>query len=75
MVSLIYQNMRETWEKKVMKFEREISIGLDARRKKRQGGGAKMAPHGIRVNSCILFLYLLFIYLFICFSCYYINEW
>ena len=29
------------------------------------GGGAKMAPHGIRVNSCIyFFIYYLFIYLF-----------
>ena len=27
-----------------MKFEREIPIGLDARRKKRQGGGAEKAP-------------------------------
>ena len=36
--------MRETWEKKVMKFEREIPIGLDARRKKQQGGGAEKAP-------------------------------
>ena len=25
---IIYQNMRETWAKKVMKFEREIPIGL-----------------------------------------------
>ena len=35
-----------------MKFEREIPIGLDARRKKRQGG-AKMAPppNGIRVKD------------------------
>ena len=35
-----------------MKFEREIPIGLDARRKKRQGGGQN-APHpnGIRVNQ------------------------
>ena len=41
---IIYQNMRETWEKKVMKFEREIPIGLDARRKKWQGGGAIKAP-------------------------------
>ena len=45
--------MRETWEKKVMKFEREIPIGLDARRKKRQGGGAEKAPppNGIRVKT------------------------
>ena len=45
--------MREIWEKKVMKFEREIPIGLDARRKKTTGGGAKMAPpppNGIRVK-------------------------
>ena len=38
--------------KKVMKFEREIPIGLDARRKKTTGG-AKMAPpppNGIRVK-------------------------
>ena len=52
-VWIIYQNMRETWEKKVMKFECEIPIGLDARRKKWQGGGgAKMAPpNGIRVKA------------------------
>ena len=49
---IIYQNMRETWEKKVMKFEREIPIGLDARRKKPQGGGwISPPPNGIRVNS------------------------
>ena len=48
---IIYQNMRETWEKKVMKFEREIPIGLDARRKKQQGGAEKAPPpNGIRVN-------------------------
>ena len=49
---IIYQNMRETWEKKVMKFEHEIPIGLDARRKKRQGGGWKSPPppNGIRVK-------------------------
>ena len=41
---IIYQNMRETWEKKVMKFEREIPIGLDARRKKWQGGAIKAPP-------------------------------
>ena len=42
---IIYQNMRETWEKKVMKFEHEIPIGLDARRKKTTGGGgAEKAP-------------------------------
>ena len=35
---IIYQNMRETWEKKVMKFEHEIPIGLDAWQKNRQGG-------------------------------------
>ena len=44
--------MRETWEKKVMKFEREIPIGLDARRKKRQGGGGQNGPpSGIRVKG------------------------
>ena len=52
---IIYQNMRETWEKKVMKFEREIPIGLDvdARRKKPQGGGLNQPPppNGIRVKS------------------------
>ena len=36
--------MRETWEKKVMKFEREIPIGLDARRKKPQGGAESAPP-------------------------------
>ena len=36
--------MRESWEKKVMKFEREIPIGLDARRKKWQGGAIKAPP-------------------------------
>ena len=41
---IIYQNMRETWEKKVMKFEREIPIGLDAQQKKRQGGGGLKKP-------------------------------
>ena len=41
---IIYQNMQETWEKKVMKFEREIPIGLDARRKKWQGGAEKAPP-------------------------------
>ena len=50
---IIYQNMRETWEKKVMKFEREIPIGLDARRKKWQGGAIKAPPppNGIRVKG------------------------
>ena len=51
---IIYQNMRETWEKKVMKFEREIPIGLDARRKKWQGGAIKAPPpppNGIRVKD------------------------
>ena len=48
---IIYQNMRETWEKKVMKFEREIPIGLDARRKKWQGGAIKAPPNGIRVKQ------------------------
>ena len=35
-----------------MKFEREIPIGLDARRKKRQGGTIKAPPppNGIRVK-------------------------
>ena len=53
---IIYQNMRETWEKKVMKFEREIPIGLDARRKKWQGGGHKgpPPPNGIRVKALLL---------------------
>ena len=41
---IIYQNMRETWEKKVMKFEREIPIGLDARRKKWQRGWKSPPP-------------------------------
>ena len=52
---IIYQNMRETWEKKVMKFECEIPIGLDARRKKRQGGGLKKPPPmGLGLSSfCI----------------------
>ena len=41
----------ETWEKKVMKFEREIPIGLMHGEKKRQGGGHKARPpNGIRVN-------------------------
>ena len=49
---IIYQNMRETWEKKVMKFECEIPIGLDARRKKWRGGhkGPPPPPNGIRVK-------------------------
>ena len=36
-----------------MKFEREIPIGLDARRKKWQGGAIKAPPppNGIRVND------------------------
>ena len=36
-----------------MKFEREIPIGLDARRKKPQGGAesAPPPPNGIRVND------------------------
>ena len=57
---IIYQNMRETWEKKVMKFEREIPIGLDAREKKWTGGGGGLKkpppPNGIRVNNRILML-------------------
>ena len=49
---IIYQNMRETWEKKVMKFEREIPIGLDARRIKPQGGAdISPPPMGSRVNK------------------------
>ena len=48
---LYIKNMRETWEKKVMKFEREIPIGLDTRRKKWQGGAIKAPPNGIRVNE------------------------
>ena len=48
----ICQNVRETWEKKLMKFEREIPTGLDARRKKRQGGGHNgPPPNGIRVKE------------------------
>ena len=41
--------MQETWEKKVVKFEREIPIGLDAtmQRKKRQ---PPPPPNGIRVK-------------------------
>ena len=51
---IIYQSMRETWEKKVMKFEREIPIGLDARRKKWQGGAIKAPPpNGIRVKPMV----------------------
>ena len=35
-----------------MKFEREIPIGLDARRKNDGGGGQNAPPpNGIRVNS------------------------
>ena len=53
---IIYQNMRETWEKKVMKFEREIPIGLDARRKKTTGGGwISPPPNGIRVKAICFF--------------------
>ena len=44
--------MRETWEKKVMKFEREIPIGLDARRKKWQGGHkGPPPPMGLGVKT------------------------
>ena len=41
---IIYQNMRETWEKKVMKFEREIPIGLMHGEKNDRGGLKKPPP-------------------------------
>ena len=40
----LYPNMRDTWVKKVMKFEREIPIGLDARQKSEGGGGQNAPP-------------------------------
>ena len=59
---IIYQNMRETWEKKVMKFEREIPIGLDARRKNDRAGWKSPPPpppppNGIRVKVFMCVLY------------------
>ena len=51
---IIHQKMRETWEKKVMKFKHEISIGLDARRKNRQGG-AIMAPPPMGLGLKLIF--------------------
>ena len=71
---IIYQNIRETCEKKVMKFEREIPIGLDARRKKWRGGGAIKAPpppmglgliHGTVFYYSVCFLYY---FIFLVFS-------
>ena len=52
----VYQNIWETWEKKVMKYEHEIPIGLDAQQKKQQG--AKMPPPpppqmGLGLTTCI----------------------
>ena len=48
-------DLRET----VIKFEREIPIGLDARRKNDRGAGAKMPPPpppmglGLKIYRCI----------------------
>ena len=40
-----------------MKFEREIPIGLDARRKKRQGGAIKATPPmGLGLNRQTILL-------------------
>ena len=58
--------MRETQEKKVMKFEREIPIGLDARRKKRQGGAESAPPPppmGLGLNQTLLYMGLIKLYL------------
>ena len=56
---IIHQKMRETREKKVMKFKREIPIGLDARRKNRQGGGHNGPPPmglGLRIFTALHWL-------------------
>ena len=55
---IIYQNMRETWEKKVMKFQREIPIGLDARRKNDGGGQKPPPPNGIRLRTLAVLSYV-----------------
>ena len=51
---IIYQNMRETWEKKVMKFETRNSNRSRCTAKKNHRGGLNQPPpppNGIRVNS------------------------
>ena len=46
----LYQNVRETWEKKVMKFDHETVLMHSKKKKKTWEGQKKKPPHGIRIK-------------------------